>query len=673
MTEHTKQFLAYLKNAEYRRERTPGTIDVSEEARGKSAVFQDALRFRVMLENETPKIFPFDNFGFRRSREDFAYYTDENGSRSGQWSAGNLTPDYPKALALGMDGLRAELLSKSETDDGSHADFYAAALQTVDAALDYADRYCEFAKTNAPKTLYRALCRVPHEPPESFYEACVFLQFIIFTLRCNRNTHLGLGRFDQYMLPFWRSDLKKGLPEETLFETLEEFFISLNFDTDIYQGMQLGDNGQSLMLGGYDLDGQDRYNELSEAVMNASLELRLIDPKINLRVCSKTPAERFILATRMTKQGLGFPQYSNDDVVIPGLIRLGYAPEDAADYTVAACWEFSIPGKGAEIVNIDQMVFPKVVRRELFDHLEACDSFDELLEYVKLGVAFDAGEIVGKRSGHHYPASPYLSVFIEGCVQSGKDVSEYGAKYNNFGAHGVGIANAADSLAAVREVIYERREYPKKTLLQALAANFEGYGELRNRLLSCPKMGSDDDRTDGIARILLETWANALNGKPNGAGGIFRAGTGSAHEYYYSARNVGATPDGRKSGEMYGSGFSPSLTGKPTGPLSCIRSFTKYDMTRLVNGGPLSMELHDSVFRDEEGIEKVAQLVMAFIRLGGHQLQLNSVNRDVLLDAREHPEAHRDLIVRVWGWSGYFVELDKQYQEHIIRRTEFQV
>ncbi|MBQ6020630.1 MAG: pyruvate formate-lyase [Clostridia bacterium] len=671
MTEHTKKLLEYLQKGDYRKERVRGEIDVSAEARGRSELRRDALLFRVMLENETPGIFPYDLFGFRRSRTDFAFYTDDSGKRNAQWSAGNLTPDYPRALALGMDGLRADLLTKKEADGGAHGEFYAAALETVDAALSYADRYRDFAEANAPEPLFRALCRVPRQKPESFYEACVFLQFIIFTLRCNRNTHLGLGRFDQYMLPFWRADVRKGVPEETLFETLEEFFISQNFDTDLYQGMQLGDNGQSLMLGGYDLDGNDRYNELSDAVMRASLELRLIDPKINLRVGKKTPADRFILGTRMTRQGLGFPQYSNDDVVIPGLIRLGYAPEDAADYTVAACWEFTIPGKGAEIVNIDQMVFPKVVRRELFAHLEESETFEDLLEYVKLGVAYDAGEIVGKRKGVHYPASPYLSVLIEGCAGSGKDVSEYGAKYNNFGAHGVGIANAADSLAAVREVIYEKRECTKRELLQALEKNFEGYGKLRNRLLSCPKMGSDDDRTDGLAQVLLETYAAALNGKPNDAGGVFRAGTGSAHEYYYSARNVGATPDGRKAGEMYGSGFSPSLTGRPTGPLSCIRSFTKFDMTRLVNGGPLSMELHDSVFRDEDGIEKVAGLVTAFIRLGGHQLQLNSVNRDVLLDAQAHPEAHRDLIVRVWGWSGYFVELDRQYQEHILRRTEF--
>ena len=502
MTEHTKKLLEYLKQADYRKDRTAGTIDVTADARGRSLLSADALRFRVMLENETPKIFPYDKFGFRRSREDFAYYVDETGRRSCQWSAGNLTPDYPRALALGMDGLRAELTEKSRSCDEAQKDFFAAALEAVDAALQYADRYAVFAKTHAPEALRQALCRVPRRPPESFYEACVFLQFLIFTLRCNRNTHLGLGRFDQYMLPYWRADLARGVTGAELFETLEEFFISLNFDTDIYQGVQRGDNGQSLMLGGYDFDGNDRFNELSAAVMNASLELRLIDPKINLRGSGKTPLERFVFAARMTKQGLGFPQYSNDDVVIPGLIRLGYAPEDAADYTVAACWEFSIPGKGAEIVNIDQMVFPRVVRRELFAHLEESGTFDALMDYVKRGVAFDAGVIVGRHSGAHYPASPYLSVFLDGCAEKGKDVSCYGAKYNNFGAHGVGIANAADSLAAVREVIYENKEYTKKELLNALAADFEGYGALRSRLLACPKMGCNDDRADGIARVL---------------------------------------------------------------------------------------------------------------------------------------------------------------------------
>lgn len=195
--------------------------------------------------------------------------------------------------------------------------------------------------------------------------------------------------------------------------------------------------------------------------------------------------------------------------------------------------------------------------------------------------------------------------------------------------------------------------------------------ELRNQLLSYPKMGNNDDYVDSLASEIMEAFSGYLNGKPNGAGGIFRAGTGSAMEYLFSAARVGATPDGRKAGQPYGSSFSPAITTKLEGPLSCIQSFTKFDMSKIINGGPLTMEIHDTVFRNEDGIRKVAQLVKGFIDLGGHQLQLNSINRDRLLDAQKHPEDHQNLIVRVWGWSGYFNELDKAYQDHIIQRTEF--
>ena len=171
----------------------------------------------------------------------------------------------------------------------------------------------------------------------------------------------------------------------------------------------------------------------------------------------------------------------------------------------------------------------------------------------------------------------------------------------------------------------------------------------------------------------MDIFTQSVNGKPNNRGGVWRAGTGSAMEYISSANKVGATADGKKAKEPYASSFSPALTTKLNGPLSAIMSFTKYDMKKIVNGGPFTIEIHDTVFRNEEGEKKVAMLVKSFFDLGGHQMQINAVNRERLLDAQKHPEKHPNLIVRVWGWSGYFNELNVQYQNHIIRRMEFGV
>ena len=186
-------------------------------------------------------------------------------------------------------------------------------------------------------------------------------------------------------------------------------------------------------------------------------------------------------------------------------------------------------------------------------------------------------------------------------------------------------------------------------------------------------MGNNHEEVDQIACALMRDFSKYMNGVPTSKNGVFRAGTGSAHEYIFSAAKVGATADGRKVGQPYGSSFSPSLTTRLDGPLSVIQSFTKYDLKKICNGGPLTMEIHDTVFRNEDGVNKVAHLVQNFIRLGGHQLQLNAVNRERLLDAQKHPEDYPNLIVRVWGWSGYFNELDKEFQDHIISRTEFMV
>ncbi len=271
-----------------------------------------------------------------------------------------------------------------------------------------------------------------------------------------------------------------------------------------------------------------------------------------------------------------------------------------------------------------------------------------------------------------FPA-PLLSIMVDGCLECGRDLTDDVAKYNNYGCHGAGIANAADALTAIKTLVYDAREIGKEELLAALEADFAGYTPLRNRLLSAPKMGNNDDVADAIGCELIDAFASYLNGRPNARGGIWRAGTGSAMQYIWSAEECPATADGRHAGTPYASSFSPALTTRLEGPVSTVASFTKYDMKKIVNGGPLTMEIHDSVFRDPSGERKVAQLVRYFIERGGHQLQLNAVNREVLMDAEAHPERYPNLIVRVWGWSGYFCELDPVYRKHIISRTEFTI
>ena len=539
------------------------------------------------------------------------------------------------------------------------------------------ERFCErtrkAAEAQGRARLADALSRIPRRPAESFYEACLFLHILIFALRCAAHSHLTLGRFDQYMLPYLEKDLQTGVEtEESAFELLEAFFLSCNRDSDLYPGMQQGDNGQSMVLGGMTKDGKDGFNLLSMLCLKASAELRLIDPKINLRVGKNTPLWVYEFGTQLTKLGLGFPQYENDDIAIPALMALGYEEEDARNYAMAACWEFIIPGRGMEIPNIGALPFANSVDSVIRSSLPACKDMETLKNAIRADIYERVQETLAQRKNLYFIPSPYLSLFFDGCVDQERDIS-LGAKYNNWGLHGTGVAAAADMLAAVDHAVFKGTVAPQ-ILLDAMENNFQGYETLRDQLKNqCPKVGNDDDDADQYAVWLLSTFADAVKGHQNERGGIIRAGTGSAMYYISHANELGATADGREKGVPLPANYAPSLNIRLNGPVSLIKSFTKPQLGRTINGGPLTIEFSESVFSQDEAITKVAQLVQLFIRLGGHQLQLNTVNRERLLDAQAHPENYRNLIVRVWGWSGYFVELDKCYQDHIIRRAELLV
>lgn len=623
--------------------------------------FYNKREYRSLRDGESFLLYENDDFGFNRRSPSRII-----------GSQGNVTPNYKRVISSGFNEIIKQInTSILATEDEGKKAYGAKMLSKIDEAIATSDIYKDIAAKEGNLRLYNALCKIPRLPAESFYEACVFIKLCIYMLRDEPCDHLGLGRFDQYMYSYYLHDKALGVSDGEILEIIENFFISLNFDTDLYSGVQQGDNGQSLMLGGYDENGNYLYNELSKMCMEASLELDLIDPKINLRVSRDTPDEIFEFATRLTKQGLGFPQYCNDDIVIPGLLKLGYDKSDAYDYTVAACWEFIIPGKGFDAVNIRTMDFPAVIRHAIVNNISDCDSFDALLTKARDAIKTRCDEIIESCMRFRYGFRPFCSIFFDGCIESLTDMGHGGVKYLNFGCHGLGIANASDALAAVKKTVYDDGSVTPEELLDALQNNFEGYEELRNLLKDCPKMGNNDDYVDNIAISLMDAFSTNMNNRDNGHGGVWRAGTGSAMDYLTAGSKCPATADGRLAGEPYSSSFSPSLDVKTTGVLSVITSFTKYDMTNIINGGPLTLELHDTVLRNEEGIKKTAQLVKSFICLGGHQLQLNSVNRERLLDAQKHPEKYPNLIVRVWGWSGYFNELDIGYQNHVIRRTEY--
>jgi pyruvate-formate lyase len=397
-------------------------------------------------------------------------------------------------------------------------------------------------------------------------------------------------------------------------------------------------------------------------------QLKLIDPKINLRVSKNTPLSIFIKATELSKMGLGFPQYSNDDVVIDGLVKLGYDYSDAVSYTVAACWEFIVPRYGTDIANIAALSYPKCVDRAVRSSLENAESFDEFLTAVKREIKTECDSITESIKSVWFVPSPMMDL-----LYGGTDVSR-GAKYNNFGVHGTGISCAADSLAAIEKYIFKEKRWTPAELIDALDNNFEGYDEMFAVLrYEAPKCGRDDDAADKYLVFLTESFAEALFGRRNCRGGIWRAGTGSAMYYLWHAAELGASPDGRRAGEPFAANFSPSIFANVADPVKVIKSFTKPNLKKIINGGPLTLEFSEKIFDSEDSIKKTGMLVKYFIECGGHQLQLNAVDRDKLIEAQKHPEKHRRLIVRVWGWSAYFCELDKEYQDHVIRRHEYVV
>ena len=684
--ESLKDFIWNRRHHSYRR--TPEELGLSAlcEQYSKDNIIpvkRSASMLRALLEAEKPVILEGEKIVATRTITSIpSVFTEQ------EWEAirakhtlhergtiSNISPDYDGILRDGL-GLRKQqvddrLASPSLTED--QIQFLTAAKESIEAVQDFILKYRDCAAGAGMQEVADVLEHIHSQGAQTLHQALQLLRIVHFALWESDCYHNTLGRFDQYVYPYYKADKEAGrLTDEEAFDLIEEFFLMCNKDSDLYIGMQQGDNGQSIVLGGRDQNGNYLFNEVSEMCMRASYELNLIDPKINLRCDAETPLEVYKLGAQLTKRGLGFPQYDNDDIVIPGLLKLGYSPEDAYNYVVAACWEFIVPKNGMEIVNIDALSFAGVVS-EALQNLGQYDSYEAFYAYIESLIQRDCDKITSAHDNMYIVPAPWMSLLMGGTIERAQDIS-LGGNTNNYGVHGTGLSTAADSLVAIKKYYFEEKSISLEELTDALQNNFKGHEALQERLRNeAPKMGMDMDEPDAIGGALLTSFAEALKGKRNERGGIWRAGTGTAMYYVWHAKELPATPDGRSAGEVIPANFTPSMFLRHKGPVSVMRSFSKPPLEDVINGGPLTIELDESIFRNEETIEKLAMLLRNYMRQGGHQLQLNTLNRETLLDAKKHPELHRDLIVRVWGWSGYFVELDECYQDHVIERIKYQL
>lgn len=658
------EYYDYILSGAHKAYRTAVTDDLAPlyASEGLSPIERITRRFTLLCDRQVPHILPGQQIVFMRTTANApslfteAEWAEISGTHFihelGYMS--NVTPDYARILSRGLLSVREE------------ANEYGR--REIDALLRLSDRYRDEAVRVGRDDVAEILTQIPRYPARNLREALQFFRILHYAIWLEGTYHVTCGRFDKYMRPYYEADRDRYTDEELL-SLLRDFFLSFNVDSDMYPGVQQGDNGQSMVLGGIDENGADVFSPFSELCLRASGENLLIDPKINMRVSKNTPMEQYIAGSRLTARGMGFPQYSNDDVVIPGLTRLGYRYEDAVNYGVAACWEFIVPGKGCDVANIAALSFPQIVDTVLHGSFRDGMTKTELQSAIRSAIGCRCNEITSSVRDLWFIPAPFLTLFFD-CPDG--DISR-GSLYNNFGIHGTGLSTAADSLAAMERYVLCEKRFSAQTLREAVDSDFTEHEELLPLLrVEAPKMGAENgESAEEWADFLLGTFAAALAGRINCRGGIWRAGTGSAMYYLWHAAEIGASPDGRRRGEPFATNYSPSLFAKTGGPVSVIRSFTGPDLTRTINGGPLTLEFDASVFTAEDAAEKLSALVRYYIVRGGHQLQLNAVSRETLLAAQAHPEKYAHLIVRIWGWSAYFVELDKPYQDHVIARHEY--
>jgi len=671
---------------------------------------------------------------------------------------GHVTVDYGAILKSGYRAIidrTKNLLADIKVSDADYSrrkEFLESVIISCEAVITYAKRYSALAKEMAEKEadetrkkellLIAKNCEnVPENGARTFYEACQSFWFVQMLIQMESSGHsISPGRFDQYMNPYFEADLETGRISPCFAQELIDcIWIKLNDlnkarDVESARGFAGYSLFQNLIAGGQTIDGLDATNSISFMTIQATMHILLPQPSFSVRVWNGTPHEFMIKAAELTRTGVGLPAYYNDEVIIPSLVNRGLTLQDARDYNIIGCVEPQKSGKtegwhDAAFFNMCrplELVFSNGMDKGEQISIKTGDvedfkTFDEFYDAYKkqqtymLGLLVNADNSIDVAHAERCPL-PFLSCMIEDCLGRGKTVQEGGAIYNFTGPQGFGIANMADSLYAVKKLVFDEKKFTLKELKEALENNFgeDGadnskdvtvavakelakngitvnedviksiyanvkasgsagnpkYKRIREMILEVPKFGNDIPEVDAFARDVAYTYTKPLETFKNPRGGQYQAGLYPVSANVPLGGQTGATPDGRLAYTPVADGVSPSAGKDVNGPTASCNSVSKLDHFIASNGTLFNMKFHPSALKGATGLETFVNLIRGYFDQKGSHMQFNVVSRETLLDAQKHPENYKSLVVRVAGYSALFTTLSRSLQDDIINRTE---
>jgi len=610
-----------------------------------------------------------------------------------------------KIYKKGFLDLKKEIqheLSKSDNEE------LRAMEIAADALISYAAGYAEELEKMAVEEdeplkeellNLAAICRkVPAHAPETFHEALQYYWFVHVGVITELNPwdSFNPGRLDQHLFPFYQAGLADGsLTEDKAREILQSFWIKFNNhpappkigvtakESNTYTDFAL------INVGGLKKDGSNAVNELSYLILDVIEEMRILQPSSMVQLSRKNPDDFIRRALKIVSTGFGQPSIFNTDAIIQELTRQGKSLEDARNGGASGCVESGAFGTESYFLtgyfNLTKVF--EITLNNGFDHRtgkmvgletgkpDSFKSFDELMDAFKkqlnyfMDIKIKGNNTIEKLYAEEMPV-PFMSLLIDDCITNGKDYNAGGARYNTSYIQGVGLGSLTDNLTAVKYHVFDQKNISINKLLNALKSDFRAYEDLRKELIfNTPKYGNDDDYADAQAEKIFDIFYDAVDGRPTFRGGVFRINLLPTTSHVYFGSVIGATPDGRKSGAPLSEGISPVQGTDTKGPTAVLKSAAKIDHIKT-GGTLLNQKFTPHLLKDEKGKSSLVHLIRSYFKMNGHHIQFNVVNAETLRDAQEHPERHRDLIVRVAGYSDYFNDLGKELQNEIIRRTE---